>query len=522
MFETAELGHKIAKEEFKAQVPDLRRSLLSAQAQLMQERYPVILLFGGVDGGGKGESANLLLEWMDPRFIRTHAYGVPSQEARARPSFWRYWRELPPKGTLGIFLSAWYSAPLLDRVYGNIGEDEFDEQLDRILNFERMLAEDGALIVKLWMHLGKDAQKARFEALEDDPAQAWRITERDWKHYEMRDKFVSAAEHLIMRTSIGRAPWHIIDGSDHRYRSLKMGTILLDAMTRRFRQEVAKVAPEAATPDGVEEDGLHGVLEAVDRQHTVLSQLDMSKSLEKSEYTKRLKDGHARLNRLHRRAKEEGVTTLMVFEGWDAGGKGGAIRRTTAALDARDYEVISIAAPTDEENAHHYLWRFWRHMPRAGRMTIFDRSWYGRVLVERVEGFAQEPEWRRAYAEINDFEQQLVDHGIVLLKFWLHITPDEQAQRFESRRETPHKAWKLTDEDWRNRERWDDYELAVNEMVERCSTEIAPWLIVEGNDKRYARVRVLEAVCDALEKRLGSDGDRNASKKRKKKKKDDQ
>ena len=206
---------------------------------------------------------------------------------------------------------------------------------------------------------------------------------------------------------------------------------------------------------------------------------------------------------------------VAVFEGWDAGGKGGAIRRLTRGLDARDYRVVPIAAPTEDERAHHYLWRFWRYLPRRGRITIFDRSWYGRVLVERVEGFAAEDEWRRAYSEINDFEAQLTDFGTVLLKFWLHITPDEQLRRFEERQGIGYKQWKITDEDWRNREKWALYESAVQDMVERTSTSAAPWTLVEGNSKRYARLKVLRTVCDALEAALPAE---NQNKKNTKKK----
>ncbi len=232
----------------------------------------------------------------------------------------------------------------------------------------------------------------------------------------------------------------------------------------------------------------------------------MGLSLDKTRYREKLARAQAKLNQLHRKALERGVSTVLVFEGPDAAGKGGAIRRLTAALDARHVQVIPIAAPTDEERAHHYLWRFWRHLSRAGRVTIFDRSWYGRVLVERVEGFASEEEWRRAYAEINDFEEQLIEHGTVLRKFWLHITKEEQLARFQAREKTPYKRWKLTDEDWRNRERWDDYAAAVNDMVEQTSTKKAPWVLVEGNDKRFARVKVATTVCEAMARALG-DGD---------------
>jgi polyphosphate:AMP phosphotransferase len=502
MFRTAELGQKISKAEYRQKVPALRERLLEAQGRLREAEFPVIVLFAGVDGAGKGEMANLLSEWMDPRHIVTRAFAAPSEEERERPEYWRFWRDLPPQGKIGVFLSAWYSKPLLDHVYDNIGGRRFDDELDRILWFERTLTNDGAVIVKFWMHLGRQAQKRRLKNLEKDPLTRWRVTDLDWKHYDMYGRFVASAEHAIMRTSTGRAPWHIVEGVDHPYRSLRVGTLLAETIERALERGGVK---EGADNGGAEAER-DVKPEAEDRALTVLDSLDMGRSLGKRDYRKRLGAGQARLNLLHRRAREHGVSTILVFEGWDAAGKGGAIRRITTALDARDFQVISIAAPTDEERAHHYLWRFWRHLSRAGRFTIFDRSWYGRVLVERIEGFATEDEWRRAYAEINEFERQLVDFGIVLVKLWLHITQEEQEARFKERAETPHKSWKLTDEDWRNREQWELYEAAVHDMVERSSTQLAPWHLIEANDKRYARVKVLDTVCERLEAALKEEG----------------
>jgi polyphosphate:AMP phosphotransferase len=498
MFETAELGQKVEKQEYEERATELRAELLEAQVRLREVGFPVILLFQGVDGAGKGETANVLNGWMDTRWIVTRAYGKPSQEERERPEFWRYWRDLPGNGELGIFLSAWYSQPLIDRVYGKISDSELDDRLERILSFERTLANSGAVILKFWMHLGRKPQKKRLQSLEKDPLQSWRVTKRDWKHWKMYDDFVSAAEHIIVRTSTGQMPWVITEGADPYFRSLEVGAKLLDAIERRL---AASGEPEngcdpAQAPDAAESGS----------RILVLSSLDLTKKLPKKDYLRKRDELQARLNLLHREARDRKVSAALVFEGWDAGGKGGAIRRITPALDARDYRVLQIAAPSDEEKAHHYLWRFWRHLSRPGRFMIFDRSWYGRVLVERVEGFATETEWRRAYAEINDFERQLVDHGIALVKFWFHISPEQQERRFQARAEIPYKRWKLTDEDWRNREKRSRYEVAVNDMIERTSTESAPWILVEGEDKRYARIKVLQSVCESLEHALGRRG----------------
>jgi polyphosphate kinase 2 (PPK2 family) len=284
-----------------------------------------------------------------------------------------------------------------------------------------------------------------------------------------------------------------------------VGGIILNTIEKQLNHWKQKTEAEAHKPElemRAEDATPPLTTQANTTPVTLLSSLNMDNALSKKVYKSELIKYQGILNQLHRKARERGISTLLVFEGADAAGKGGAIRRITAALDARNVQVIPIAAPTDEERVHHYLWRFWRHLSRAGRFTIFDRSWYGRVLVERVEQFAREKEWRRAYAEINDFESQLVEHNIVLVKFWVHIDKDEQLERFKAREVTPHKKWKLTDEDWRNREKWDEYELAVNDMVEHTSTRSNPWVLVEGNDKLYSRIKVLKTVCEHLGRAL--------------------
>ncbi len=510
MFETAELERSVDKKSYNETVPMLRTELLETQQKLRQARVPVIVVFGGVDAAGKSETINRLNEWMDPRWITTCAYGLPSDEEAERPEFWRYWRDLPPKGQIGLFLSAWYSQPVLRRVYGASDEAQFHKDLERIVTFESALADDGALILKFWMHLGRNAQKKRFKALEKDPWTSWRVTKADWDNLKRYDDFVAAAERAIARTSTGDAPWQIVEGYDFRYYELTVAKAIGEAIQKHLaettlrRKLVAEIEANAgetqALPDEANESNDAGsegsdIVAGV----TVLSTLDMAQTLDKRTYRSSLAKHQAKLHRIHRKAVQSSKSVILVFEGWDAAGKGGAIRRITAALDARDYRVMPFAAPTEEERQHHYLWRFWRHLSRAGRVTIFDRSWYGRVLVERVEGFATEAEWRRAYGEINDFEEQLVGHGILLCKFWIHITPEEQLFRFKEREKVPYKRWKLTEEDWRNREKWSLYEAAVNDMIERTSTTHAPWTLVEGNDKRFARIKVLRTLCDRLE-----------------------
>ena len=500
MFHTVNLGRKVSKDEFEARVPALRQGLLVQQVRLRAANFPVICLFAGVDGAGKDSTVNLLNEWMDPRHLVTRAYSEPSDEESERPQFWRFWRDLPPSGRIGVFLSGWYSVPLVSHV--RTGDDKtLHRFLDEIVEMEQMLVADGALILKFWMHMDREGQRKRFQRLEKDPLQAWRVTKQGRANLAQYDQFIASAETIIHRTSTGTAPWHLVEGTDHRYRSLHVAGILHSALEARLSERVIV----AKTEPPVDEDAppREAVTPPASDSRTLFDTLDLSLVLEQTEYKRRLKEARERLGKLHREARARGISTLLAFEGMDAAGKGGAIRRITGALDARDCQVIPIAAPTDEERSHHYLWRFWRHLPRAGRLTVFDRSWYGRVLVERLEGFATEAEWRRAFAEIRSFEGELTDFGIVLLKFWLHISPEEQLRRFEERKATPWKAWKLTDEDWRNRARWTDYERAAHDMIERTSTRNAPWIVVEACDKRYARVKTIEAVCERLEAALG-------------------
>ncbi len=503
MFETAELGRKVSKSDYKSLVPELRVQLLEVQQQVRRARIPVVILFAGVDGAGKGETVNLLNEWMDPRWVETHAYNKPSDEERERPPFWRYWRDLPSRGAVSLFMSAWYSAPILEWVQQKSDLSDLDEELSQINTFEKMLIDDGAVVIKFWMHLSKSAQKRRLKELEADPLLSWKVTEKDWKHWRLYERFIEAAERTMQKSSTGRASWHIIEGEDKNYRSLAVAAIVRDTLARELEKRAQERSVPPSEPAEIPAD-IEAVTATLSQQASIVESLPGDLRLEKSDYKIALKEQQARLSQLFRRARKEGTgdSIILLFEGDDAAGKGGAIRRITASLDARSYRVIPIAAPTDEERDHHYLWRFWRHIPRKGRVTIYDRSWYGRVLVERVEQFAHEEEWRRAYGEINDFEEHLVNSGTLLLKFWIHVDPDVQLERFKLRQQTPHKAWKLTEEDWRNREKRPLYQAAVDDMIQRTSSTIAPWFLIEGNDKYYARVKVLTTVCDQLEAAL--------------------
>ena len=488
MFESAELGHRIDKATYDAEVPQLREDLLNAQFDLAQKaKFPVIILIGGVDGAGKGETVNLLNAWMDPRHIVAHAMGEQSDEERERPPMWRFWRALPPKGKIGVFFGSWYTAPIVQRVMGKIKASDLDQSIDEINRFEKMLTNEGALIVKFWFHLAKDVQRKRLKSLEKDPKTRWRVTELDWERFKLYDKFRKVSEHALRATSTAEAPWIVVEGADPRYRSLTTGKTLLQALRKRL-DHPAQPVPSNAPP-------LQAAIDRLD----VFDKLDMTQKITRKKFDADLEKYQGKLNLLTRDERFRSMSVIALFEGSDAAGKGGAIRRITGALDARHYRIIPVAAPTEEERAQPYLWRFWRHIPRTGRVTIFDRSWYGRVLVERVEKFCSEADWMRAYGELNDFEEQLVRNNTVLVKFWLTITKDEQLRRFKEREKTGFKRFKITDEDWRNRKRWNEYEHAVCDMVDRTSTELAPWTLVEANDKNFARIKILKTLCQQIE-----------------------
>lgn len=494
MFESAELGHCIDKEVYKNAVPQLREDLLDAQFELAQSRrFQVIILIGGVDGSGKGETANVLNEWMDPRHIHTHAFGPMTEEERQRPPMWRFWRALPPKGKIGIYFGSWYSEPIVKRVYGDSDDDTLRAQMEQITRFEKMLTDEGALVLKFWFHLSKEKQRERIRTLQANPKTRWRVSAQDKRHLKLYEKFHAISEQVLRETSTAAAPWIIVEGFDANYRNLTVGKTIQEAIRKRLQNHAVHPREIPAPP----------LLNPVD-QVSLLNSIDLSRKIDKDDYENKLEKFQGKLNLLTRHANFKDISAIAVFEGWDAAGKGGSIRRITQAMDARRYHIIPIAAPTDEENAQPYLWRFWRNIPQHGRLTIFDRSWYGRVLVERVERFCSEYDWMRAYREINDFEEQLTRQGIVLMKFWLQISKEEQLRRFEERRQISFKRFKITEEDWRNREKWDAYEVAVCDMIDRTSTSEAPWTIVEANDKNHARIKVLKTVCDRLEMALES------------------
>lgn len=488
MFENQEvLTGRISKQDFDEQEPQLRVDLLNAQFDLNDADFSVVIVIAGDNRLSSNQLGDRLNEWMDARFIDTNVFLQRTQEEEQRPRAWRYWRVLPADGRMAVYGGAWPLKVIADNLAGNLNKKQFQHRLDQINTFEKLLADDGTLVLKFWCHLPEKEHKKRLKKEKKNPDRNWWVDEQDWEVLDRFRKQPKAAEEMLQQTNTPEAPWFVVDCTDARFRDMTVAGIIRDRVQARLANP-----PKATTSKKVVQE----------EYEDALGKADLSAALEKDEYKKQLAKYQKRFHNLMREANAKGVSTVLAFEGWDAGGKGGNIRRLTSALPARSYKVIPIAAPTEEERVRHYLWRFWRHMPRAGTAVIFDRTWYGRVTVERIEGFAKPHEWQRAYDEINDFEEQLAERGMVVLKFWLHISQEEQLARFQAREVTSFKKYKITEEDYRNRARWDDYAVAVNEMIAKTNTRNAPWHVVPANNKYYARIYVLKTVCNALEKAL--------------------
>lgn len=469
----------------------LRPKLLQAHFKLRNTRRSVIIIVAGVEGAGKGDLVWKLNEWLDPRGTSTHVFRPLDRPERGRPSFWLLAQVLPARGRVSILLGSWYTTPTVQRVQREISSKEFKRELARIQEWEQMLVKDGAVLLKLWLHVSRRDLRRRLGSLVDHPELHARLLPPGLDLVKLYPRFLKISTQALNATHAAGASWHRIDASDPRARDLQVARLLNQTLKTAAKPASAPPAISARTP-----------VSAPPASTSRLRQVDLSASLTQEEYTALRDKYRRRLLKQAWRLLRRRRSCLIVFEGWDAAGKGGAIRRLTQALDPRLYQVYGFSAPTAEELAHHYLWRFWKVLPGHGTLTIFDRSHYGRVLVERVEGFAQPEEWRRAYAEINAFEAQLDREGVIIVKFWLQISPEEQLRRFRERERVAWKNYKITADDWRNRKKRAPYEAAVEEMLERTDTSWAPWTVVPANDKHYARVEILRTIARRLRSAL--------------------
>jgi len=497
MLSSFELKNPMTKEEYKAVAEGLRADLSLLQHQIRDAKIPVIILFEGWGAAGKGTLISDVLQNLDPRSFKVHSTLPPTEEEKRRPWLHRHWCGIPEKGRMSILDRSWYPEASISRAEDGLSDREALSRFAQINVFERQLTDNGYVILKFFLHISKKKQKKRLDALASRSETAWRATKVDWKRHKEYDRYFSLFDEMLEATSTVYAPWHILSGQEHYAARYSLYRIIIDTLHEALDKKAAaspKVSKRPTAPRSVPGFTLVNMPK--------LAAVTLDKTLEPEAYKELLKKRQKKLSELHNVLYKEKIPVIIAYEGWDAAGKGGNIKRLTAALDPRGYEVVPIASPTPTELAHHYLWRFWQHIPKDGHVAVFDRTWYGRLMVERLEGFATEEEWKRAYREINEFEHTLHEWGAIILKFWLHIDKDEQLRRFKEREAIPEKNWKITPEDWRNRDKWDAYEVAVNDMLRLTSTDFAPWTIVESQDKKYGRIKTIDAFIDAVEKRV--------------------
>ncbi len=493
MLEKIDLQKSVSKEEFKVVAKKLREQLSVLQQRVLKKKLPVIILFEGWGAAGKGELISDLILNFDPRWCKVHSVTQPTKLERRKPVLWRHWRNIPKAGDFSVLDRSWYMDVSTARLEENVSAEEIARRFDSINTFERELTDAGYLIIKFFVHISKKEQKKRFEKLEKDRNTQWRVTGQDWERNRRYDEYLESFDEMIGATDTAAAPWHLLSGMDHRAAELEVFKAVVLQVTKALEKTPAMAsAGEPIRP------GVYPFLPM-----PKLSEVALNRTLDENEYRRRLKERQNQLRELHSELYLKKIPVILAFEGWDAAGKGGTIRRVAKALDPRGYQVIPIAAPTPDEAARHYLWRFWKRLPRDGHVAVFDRTWYGRVLVERVEGLCTESDWRRAYREINEFERELSDWGAVVLKFWLQIDKDEQLLRFQARQNDPEKSWKITDEDWRNRSKWEQYEVCVNDMLRYTSTRFAPWHIIESQNKMFGRVQTLDLIVSAIREKCG-------------------
>ncbi len=474
-------------------VDALRVELLNQQFQLRQSNFAAIVLIAGDDRPGAVEVLRTLHEWMDARYLfNVITFGADPAENAERPILSRYWRRLPPTGRIGVFLGGWPTSVLRTGIEEGWSDEIFAAHMAEINSFEQQQVDHGTLLLKFWLHLPEATLRARMAAAEQNPQKHWDFAQHDWEIYEREGDVYNRIQTMVAATSTETVPWRVLDSTQLEDAAAHVGTDLVAALSAKLASSEKKAAAGKS--------GLEASAGSVGFPR--LAADAMLPAIEKEAYKVELAQLQARLNELSLIADESGLSSVVLFEGVDAAGKGGSIRRLVRALPVQLVRVIPISAPNEAERARHYLWRFWTRLPKPGGWTIFDRSWYGRVLVERVEGFAKDDEWQRAYREINEFERSLSGVGMVVTKFWLQIDEDEQAQRFKKRSSTPYKKYKLTDEDIRNREKWDDYQTAAEDMFANTDSEHAPWHVISTNDKRRARLEVLATVIKRLEQAL--------------------
>ena len=473
------------KDELRADLRAERARLASNQLKVKEAGLPVMVVFEGWGSAGKGSVIGRVIKNIDPRFFRVHSFASPTPEERRYPFLHRYLKRIPEAGKFEFFDRFWMEEVVTQELNGDLDKTAYRQRIRSITTTERSLTDNGYLVMKFFLHISKKTQRKRIEALRADESTNWRVNVDDLRENELFDEYQDAYDRYLSDTNNPSAPWYIIDANNRKWTELQVLQFLNQGIdTALANHALARPILQNVFP-----------LKRMQR----LADIPLEdKTCPDDEYSEELDSLQKELLSMHYELYRRRIPVIIAYEGWDAAGKGGNIKRITSALDCRGYEVHPIASPEPHEKARHFLWRFWTRLPKDGHIAIFDRTWYGRVMVERLEGFCSVNDWQRAYNEINEFERELVDWGAVVIKFWVQIDNQTQLARFTDRQNTPEKQWKITDEDWRNREKWDEYEAAVDEMIRKTSTTFAPWTVLESNDKHYARIKALHVVIDAI------------------------
>ncbi|WP_321419501.1 polyphosphate:AMP phosphotransferase [uncultured Methanomethylovorans sp.] len=491
MLENIDLSLSMSKEEYKARIDDLYIRIEELQRKAWKMQIPIIIVFEGWHASGMTEIINRYILSLNPVGFKYHVTVKPTYEEVKKPLLWRFWQNMPAYGSIAIFERSWYSRAVIEHFNRKGENSEFEHCIREINIFERQLADDGYLILKFFMHISKQEQEKRYREYKkkDIPLS---VVDEELDYLNEYDNYLSVVDKVIGYTQREYAPWTVIEAEEFNYATIK----ILSTSIRMIEEHIERTRKET------HHQPLLNLNDSAYASAPRLSETDLSLSMEEDDYEKEKDHYQKKLSKLQYELFRQKIPMAVVFEGWDASGKGGNIRRIAWELDPRIYMVEPVGVPNDFEKNHHYLWRFYMNIPEAGHIAIFDRSWYGRVLVERVESYSTEEQWKRAYQEINEFERSLTDFGMIIVKFWLQIDQEEQLRRFEERENTPYKQWKITPDDWRNREKWKQYREAADEMLLRTHTPHAPWTVVEANDKRYARVKTLKTLVETIEKRL--------------------
>lgn len=496
MLKDLDMERVMPKQEWDTVSPGLRTKLGVLQQKARALKIPTVIVFEGWGAAGKGSMVSRLINNLDPRGFSVYSILPPNSEETRYPWMRRYWQKLPAYGEMAIFDRSWYQeAAVYDE---KLPKHDLERRWEEVEDFERQITDDGYVLLKLFLHITKKEQKKRLKALEEQKETRWRVTKADWKHHEKYDDYLETFNGMIERTDSDFAPWTLVAANDKRRATYQVFATVAAALEKAIADKEKALADKE--PERQPEIRVSPDIKPL--PIPLLADIKADQLMDDGEYRVKLKACQKRLFELHNRIYQKKIPMILAYEGWDAAGKGGNIKRVTSSLDPRGYEVIPIAAPSSVEKNHHHLWRFWNALPRDGHIAIFDRTWYGRCMVEHIEGFCTQDQWARSYDEINRFEKHLADWGAIILKFWLQIDKEEQLNRFTDRQNTPEKQYKITDEDWRNRERWDAYEDAVNLMLARTNTSWAPWIIVESNNKRYARIKALQEIIATIEARL--------------------